>query len=118
MANVLADSCVVIIPSKSEGIPLVLLESLAMSRPVIASDVGAIGEVLGPDTGSLIGAGADEAERFAEAIATLLDQPPLLEKLGREGRRKMESQYDIQDSRRTYGELFAGASLTGRSSHI
>jgi glycosyltransferase involved in cell wall biosynthesis len=118
MASILADSCVVIIPSKSEGIPLVLLESLAMSRPVIASDVGAIGEVLGPDTGFLIGAGADEAERFAEAIATLLDQPPLLEKLGREGRRKMECEYDVQNSRRAYAELFAGASLTGRSSHI
>src|SRR5579864_1289132 len=118
MASALADSALVIIPSKSEGIPLVLLESLAMSRPVIASDVGAIGEVLGPDTGSLIGAGADEAERFAEAIATLLDQPPLLEKLGREGRRKMESEYDIQDSRRAYGELFAGDSLTGGSSHV
>ena len=100
----------VIIPSKSEGIPLVLLESLASGRPVIASDVGAIGEVLGPDTGFLIGAGADEAERFAEAIAALLDQPRLLESLGREGRRKMEAVYDIQDSRRAYRELFACAS--------
>jgi glycosyltransferase involved in cell wall biosynthesis len=110
MASVLAESDVVIIPSKSEGIPLVLLEALATSRPVIASVVGAIGEVLSPDTGLLIGAGEDEAERFAAAIATLLDQPALLEILGREGRRKMEAEYDIQESRRAYRELFAGAS--------
>ena len=106
MASVLAESDVVIIPSKSEGIPLVLLEALATSRPVIASDVGAIREVLGPTTGFLIGTGADEAERFAEAIATLLDQPALLEELGREGRRKMEAEYDVRSSRQAYRQLF------------
>jgi glycosyltransferase involved in cell wall biosynthesis len=109
MASTLAESDVVIIPSKNEGIPLVLLEALATGRPVIASDVGAIGEVLGPGAGSLIGAGADEVERFADAIATLLDQPALLEKLGREGRRKMEAEYDILESRRAYRQLFASA---------
>ncbi len=106
MASVLAESDVVIIPSENEGIPLVLLEALASGRPVIASAVGAIGEVLSKATGFLIGEGAREAERFAEAIAALLDQPALLEKLGREGRRKMEAEYDMQASRRAYCELF------------
>jgi glycosyltransferase involved in cell wall biosynthesis len=107
MASVLAESDVVIIPSRIEGIPLVLLEALASGRPVVASDVGAIHEVLSPSTGVLIGGGANEAERFAEAIVALLDQPTLLEKLGREGRRKMEAEYDMQASRREYCELFA-----------
>jgi len=114
MASVLADSDVVIIPSKAEGIPLVLLEALATSRPVIASDVGAINEVLNHANGSLIGAGVDEAERFAEAIGALLDQPELRDKMGREGRRQMEAEYDINASRRAYRDLFApsGAPLS------
>ena len=107
MAAVLAESDVVIIPSKQEGIPLILLEALAAGKPVVASDVGAIGEVLDSACGFLIDAGADEAERFTEAIATLLDQPQLREKLGREGRRRMEAEYDIQNSRKRYRELFA-----------
>lgn len=107
LAGVLADSDVLIIPSTHEGIPMVLLEALAAGRPVVASDVGAMREVLGSGGGSLIGAGAAEAERFAEAIAVLLDHPQLREKLGREGRRKMEAEYDIQESRKRYRQIFA-----------
>ena len=43
----LLEACdIVIIPSSSEGVPLVMLEALASARPVVASRVGAIPEVL------------------------------------------------------------------------
>lgn len=54
MAPVFAAASVVIIPSSEEGVPLVLLEAFASARPVIASDVGAIREMLDEETGVLI----------------------------------------------------------------
>ena len=109
LASVLADSDVVVIPSKDEGIPLILLEALASAKPVVASDVGAVREALDDTCGFLINIAADEAERLAEAISTLLDQSLLREKLGREGRRRMEASFDILRSRQAYKEIFTSS---------
>jgi len=98
-------SDVVILPSRAEGIPLVVLEALACSRPVVASNVGAIGEVLTPDCGVLIDVGRSEAAAFAGALDTLLNQPELREKMGAAGRKKIEAEYDVRLTRKIYSRL-------------
>jgi glycosyltransferase involved in cell wall biosynthesis len=95
----------VILPSRAEGIPLVVLEALACSRPVVASNVGAIGEVLTPDCGVLIDVGRSEAAAFAGALDTLLNQPELREKMGAAGRKKIEAEYDVRLTRKIYSRL-------------
>ncbi len=95
---------IVILPSSSEGVPLVILEALASARPVVASKVGAIPEVLDSSCGILIEK-ADAAE-FARAIHTLLDQPELRETMGAAGRRKMEASHDIRKTRESFTALF------------
>jgi glycosyltransferase involved in cell wall biosynthesis len=116
-----AASHVVILPSRSEGVPLVVLEALASGRPVVASKVGAIPEVLDSSCGILIE--GPEPREFARAIHTLLDQPELRERLGAAGRRKMETMHDIRKTRELWtGLIDQGTSLsvssTSRSTAI
>jgi glycosyltransferase involved in cell wall biosynthesis len=111
LSSLYAASDVVILPSRSEGVPLVVLEALASARPVVASNVGAIGEVLDPSCGTLIE--EPEPREFARAINTLLDQPELRERLGAAGRRKMETTHDIRKTRELWTGLFdQGTSLS------
>jgi glycosyltransferase involved in cell wall biosynthesis len=59
VAPVYADADVVILPSRSEGLPNVLLEALAADRTVVATRVGAVPEVLtNPDAGVLLPSGS------------------------------------------------------------
>jgi glycosyltransferase involved in cell wall biosynthesis/GT2 family glycosyltransferase len=113
---------VVILPSRSEGVPLVILEALASARCVIASNAGSISEVLDSSCGVLI-QHPDAAGEFARSIDFLLDQPELREQMGAAGRRKMEANHDILQTRETLSTLLdhcasVSVSSTRRSTAI
>ena len=114
LAPLYAAADVVILPSRSEGVPLVVLEALASARPMVASNVGSIPEVLDSSCGILID-NPDPAE-FARAINSLLDQPELREKMGAAGRRKMEASHDIRKTREAFAQLFDQGSSVSVSS--
>jgi glycosyltransferase involved in cell wall biosynthesis len=106
LAPVLADSALLVITSRSEGIPLVLLEALASGKPVVASNVGAIAEVLDEQTGFLIDLGDKETEAFAMAVDTLLSDPQLRLRMGLAGRQKVEGDYARGKSMQAYRDVF------------
>jgi len=111
LAPLYAAADLVILPSRSEGVPLVVLEALASGRPVITSKVGSIPEVLDASCGILID-NPDPAE-FARAINSLLEQPELLETMGAAGRKKMEARHDIRKTREAFAKFFdQGASVS------
>ncbi|PPI00814.1 hypothetical protein C5C95_04350 [Rathayibacter sp. AY1B7] len=60
--------------SRWEGTPLVMLEAMARRRPVVATDVGGVGELLADGRGLLLPADAD-GERIAELLAAALERP-------------------------------------------
>jgi glycosyltransferase involved in cell wall biosynthesis len=97
---------VVVLVSRSDGEPLVGLEALACARPVVASKVGDIPELLDSSCGILIDVAPGEVKAFAVALDTLLDQPELRQKLGAEGRGKVEAARDLRPVRATYAALF------------
>ncbi len=84
-AAVMAAADLVVLPSFAEGMPLAVLEACALGRPVIASDVGGVGEVLPREAGRLVPAG--DAAALAEAIEAVLADPAAAARMGVAGTR-------------------------------
>jgi glycosyltransferase involved in cell wall biosynthesis len=68
----MAAADLVTLPSYMEGCPNVVLEALACGRPVVATDVGGIPEIMSGDCGCLVPPRAPEA--LAQALASVLDR--------------------------------------------
>ena len=64
---------VLVVPSRAESLPYVVLEAGAAGKPLIATRVGGIAEILGPDAGRLVP--PNDAGALAEAILRSLDRP-------------------------------------------
>lgn len=84
--EILADSQIFILISNWEGLPLSILEAMRSGLPVIASNVGGVGELVkNGKTGFLINKG--DRKGLIEKITLLINQPELREKLGCSGRK-------------------------------
>jgi len=105
LAPVYAASTVVILVSRSEGVPLVVIEAMACGRPVVASKAGDIPELL-DCCGIVIDLVPDEVQAFTRALDTLLSQPRLRERLGAAGRRKVAATRDLHAVTASYAALF------------
>lgn len=89
---VYVDSDVVAIPSLSEGISNVLLEAMAAGRPVVATRVGGTPEVVAHEQHALL-VPPGNAAAMAEAIARLLQDKPLRDRLVEEALRRVEAEH-------------------------
>lgn len=82
------------LPSFAEGLPVVAMEAMAAGRPVIASAIAGIPELVRPETGWLAPAG--DADALVEAICALADAPlERLEAMGRAGRARALARHDV-----------------------
>jgi len=82
-------AAVVVIPSRHESFSLVALQAALMARPVVATRVGGLPEVVvDGQTGLLVEPGNSDA--LAEAIASLLDHPQRAAQMGQAGRERAE----------------------------
>jgi glycosyltransferase involved in cell wall biosynthesis len=79
---------------RSEGMPTVILEAMACGLPVIATDVGAVDEVLvSGETGLLVP--PENTEDLAAAISRLAREPRLAAEMGAKGRQLVEEHYGL-----------------------
>ena len=106
-AAVLAAPCVVGLDGNRDGLPTVILESLALGTPVVATPVTGIPEaVLDGDTGLLVPEGDTAA--LANAIERLVEDADLRCRLAEQGRRHVEERFDVlNNSRQLHGVLGA-----------
>lgn len=87
--------------SDEEGFGLVLIEAMSHGIPVIATDVGGIGESV-DDTSGLLLAPDPEPEEFVRGILPYLDSRPRYEALCAGARRMAEEKFDSDALRRTW----------------
>lgn len=106
--EIMARSDVFVLPSNWEGLPLTVLEAMRAGLPVIASDVGGVGEALVDDvTGYLVQ--RQDVEAFSHAVQRLVSDQALREKLGECGRERFLSGFlDTQmvaEVQKVYAEI-------------
>jgi len=100
-----------ILPSGNEGTPVSAIEALAAGRPVVATSVGGVPDVVrdGED-GYLVEAGA--TDELADRLARLARDPDLRERMGRSGRARVLPRYAVgrlvDDVDELYRSLLSG----------
>ncbi len=102
----LADLDVFVLPSTSEGFPLVVLEAMATGRAVVATRCGGAEEVVEHEqTGLLVPVGDDQA--IAESVIRLLLNPQMRARLARSGQRLCEKNFSMRMMIESYEALYA-----------
>jgi glycosyltransferase involved in cell wall biosynthesis len=79
-------------PSLEEEFGIVNLEALSCETPVVASEVGGIGEIIKNDVNGLL-VPPNDPEKLADAVRKLLKDKDLREKYGRNGRRMIKAHF-------------------------
>jgi glycosyltransferase involved in cell wall biosynthesis len=103
LPEIYADLDVVALSSFNEGLPVTIIEALAAARPVVATEVGAVRDLIEPgQTGWLSPAG--NSESMARGIVRLLDHPEAARRMGEAGRRHVFPRLSID---RLVGDLAA-----------
>ena len=105
LVRVYADLDVVALSSLNEGSPVVLIEALAAARPVVATAVGGVPEVvIHGQTGLTVP--VSDVSALSESILTLLRDRSLADRLGQAGRQHVYPRYDssrlVDDVRQLY----------------
>lgn len=95
----------VVMPSRSEGFPLAIVEAMLAARPVIATRVGSIPEaVIDGETGILVE--KDRVDQLAAALRRWRDEPELRCRMGKRGREVAASQFTVEKMATRYEALW------------
>jgi glycosyltransferase involved in cell wall biosynthesis len=115
VAPALAEADVFVLSSRSEGMPMSVLEAMAAGLPIVATDVGGLRELVDDENGLLVPRG--DAQRLAEALARLVADGRLRTRLGAASRERAAASFALpawRDMHRTlYLQLVGDASPTG-----
>jgi glycosyltransferase involved in cell wall biosynthesis len=112
-AHAVALPSLVTAAGRRDGIPVALMEAMALGRPVVASALSGIPELVeDEDTGLLVQPGDRAA--LAAALARLAGDPALRRRLGAAGRAHVEAEFDLDRSSERLRELFEGAAGRAR----
>ena len=84
-----------VVSSQYEGCCRVILEAMAMGKPVVATDSGGTPElVVDGETGRLVP--PSDPDRLAEAIVGIIRDPDMARAMGLRGRRRVEEQFSLE----------------------
>jgi glycosyltransferase involved in cell wall biosynthesis len=75
IASYIASADVLVLPSRAEGLPRVVMEAVVLGIPAVATDVGGVGEILTGDLARFV-VPVGDVDGLAAAITDALDHPP------------------------------------------
>lgn len=93
--NAFRQADALLLPSHTEGQPLVILEAFAAGLPVIATTVGAIPEMIGEGTHGFLIPPRDP-EAIAQAVVRLATDPALRQRMGETNQARFREQYTLE----------------------
>jgi len=96
-ASVVVQPSVVAADGQMDGIPVALMEAMAARKPVVASALSGVPELVEDGvSGVLVPAG--DADALAEAVERLLTQPPVARWMGEQAHRKVAHEFELGDT--------------------
>jgi len=93
--KILNESAVLVLPSLIEGFGLVIIEAFAMKKPVIASMIAPMTEIISHGIDGYLVPPFNEQE-WAKKIIYILQHPEIASLMGNRGREKVEKHFSIQ----------------------
>jgi colanic acid/amylovoran biosynthesis glycosyltransferase len=100
------DADVFCLPSFGEGVPVVLMEAMAMGVPVVTSRIAGIPELVEDGVGGLLTA-PGRPDQVADAIEALWSDPDLRRRMGVAGREKVVAEFDVAGAAEQLATIYA-----------
>jgi glycosyltransferase involved in cell wall biosynthesis len=99
---------VFVLPSRTEQMPIAMLEAMACGLPVVATDVGDVRAILPPEGAPFV-VPAGDGPALAQALHTLLGDRGLRERLGAANRRVVEQRYEARECLARFARVYDAA---------
>jgi len=92
-----------ILPSNFEGLPISIIEALSYSKPIIASNVGGINELLSRGAGFTV---QNSPEAFKKTILQLMTNPQLYSQISIQARQTFLTDFTVKKMTDSYDQLY------------
>jgi glycosyltransferase involved in cell wall biosynthesis len=104
------DFDLLLITSKNEGLPLVMLEAASNHRVTMSRDVGGVGEFIeNNETGYLIKSGAKD---MADKLIQISENKKVLEELGMKANKLLKQRFSVENMAKSYLSLYSSLTIS------
>jgi glycosyltransferase involved in cell wall biosynthesis len=104
LTAVYAAADLLVIPSRSEGMSITMLEAMARGRSIVSTDVGGAREAIGTDAGTVVP--AEDPSALADALVARLLDSELTDREGAAARRRVETSFDIGSATEALADVY------------
>lgn len=108
MQEIMCSADMLLLNSTLEGMPLVLLEAMSCSLPVVTTPAGGIPELVRPGKDGAVTKGFEQ-EEFAQTIIELIENDTRRKSLGKAGRKRVEESFSAKKIVTKYEKVFEEA---------